>query len=65
VRGPEAEALLLPDSDRFFAPAADMSPNDRRLAVGHILSLYQALGKPEQAAAWQKKLDQLVSQNSK
>ena len=57
---PEAEALLLPDSDRLFAPAADMSPNDRRLAVGHILSLYQALGKPEQAAVWQKKLDQLA-----
>jgi hypothetical protein len=60
VRGPEAEALLLPDSDRFFAPAADMSPNDRRLAVGHILNLYQAWGKPEQAAVWQKKLDQLA-----
>jgi len=51
---PEAEKLLLPDSDRFFAPAADMSPNDRRLAVGHILNLYQALGNPEQAAVWQK-----------
>jgi hypothetical protein len=37
-----------------------MSPNDRRLAVGHILYLYPALGKPEQAAVWQKKLDQLA-----
>ncbi len=57
---PEAEALLLPGSGSFFAPAADMSPNERRLAVGHILNLYQALGKPEQAAVWQKKLDALA-----
>ncbi len=57
---PEAEALLLPDSDRLFAHAGDMSPNERRLAFGHILNLYQALGKPEQAAVWQKKLDQLA-----
>jgi tetratricopeptide (TPR) repeat protein len=57
---PEAEALLLPGSGSFFAPAADMSPDERRLAFGHILNLYQALGKPEQAAVWQKKLDQLA-----
>jgi hypothetical protein len=37
-----------------------MSPNDRRLAVGPILNLCQGLGKPEQAAVWQKKLDQLA-----
>ena len=57
---PEAEALLLPDSDRLFAHAGDMSPHERRLAFGHILNLYQALGKPEQAALWQKKLDALA-----
>jgi len=57
---PQAEALLLPDSGSFFAPAADMSPHERRLAVGHILNPYQALGKPEQATVWQKKLDQLA-----
>jgi serine/threonine protein kinase len=62
---PEAEALLLPDSDQLFTTAAKMSPNERRVAVGHIVKLYEAWGKPDQAAAWQKKLDQLVSQNSK
>ncbi len=62
---PEAEALLLPDSDQFFTTAAKMSPNERRVAVGHIVKLYEAWEKPEQAAVWQKKLDQLVSQNSK
>jgi tetratricopeptide (TPR) repeat protein len=62
---PEAKILLLPDSDSFFAPAADMSSNERRLAVGHILNLYQALGKPEQAAVWQKKLDQLAKSGAR
>ena len=57
---PEAEALMLPDSERFFARAAEMSPNERRVAVGHIVSLYQAWGKPEQTATWQKKLDGLA-----
>ena len=57
---PKAEALMLPGSERFFAPAAEMSPNERRVAVGHIVSLYQAWGKPEQTATWQKKLDGLV-----
>ncbi len=62
---PEAEALLLADSDRFFAPAAEMSPNERRVAVGHIVDLYQAWGKPEQMVVWQKKLDQLVQDPKK
>jgi serine/threonine protein kinase/tetratricopeptide (TPR) repeat protein len=57
---PEAETLLLPDSDQFFSPAAEMSPNERSLAVGHIIALYQALGQPDQVATWQKKLAALV-----
>ena len=57
---PEAEALLLPDSDQFFAPTAEMSPNERRLAVGHIVKLYQAWDRPKDAAAWQRKLDELA-----
>ncbi len=57
---PEAEALLLPDSDQFFTTAAKMSPNERRVAIGHIVKLYEAWGKPEQAAVWQKKLDALA-----
>ena len=57
---PEAEALLLPDSDQFFTTAAKMSPNERRVAIGHIVKLYEAWGKPEQTAVWQKKLDQLA-----
>jgi serine/threonine protein kinase/tetratricopeptide (TPR) repeat protein len=56
----QAEALMVPGYDPFFAPAAEVSPNERRLAVGHIISLYQAWGKPEQAAVWQKKLETLA-----
>jgi serine/threonine protein kinase len=57
---PEAERLLLPDANQFFTPAAQMSSNELRLAVGHIVSLYQEWGKPEQATAWQRRLDALV-----
>jgi serine/threonine protein kinase/tetratricopeptide (TPR) repeat protein len=57
----EAERLLLPDSAEFFSPAAEMSPKERRLAISHIISLYQAWPNPEQAAVWQKKLETLAS----
>jgi predicted negative regulator of RcsB-dependent stress response len=57
---PEAEALLLSNSDEFFAPSAEMSPNERRLAVGHIVKLYEAWDRPKEAAAWRKKLDGLA-----
>jgi eukaryotic-like serine/threonine-protein kinase len=53
----EAETLLLSGSERLFASAAEVSPNERRLAVGHIVKLYEAWNQPEKAAAWQKKLD--------
>jgi hypothetical protein len=51
---------MLPGSDQFTAPAAEMSPNERRLTIGHMVKLYKAWGKPEQEAAWQKKLDTLA-----
>jgi tetratricopeptide (TPR) repeat protein len=54
---PEAEALLRPDSDRLFEPGNQLSPNEVRLAVGNIIALYEAWGKPEQAAKWRKRLE--------
>jgi tetratricopeptide (TPR) repeat protein len=57
---PEAQSLLLPDCEQFFSPAAEMSSNEVRLAVGHIITLYQALEKPHEVAEWQKKLDALA-----
>ena len=62
---PEAEALMLPGYEPFFATSAEMSPNERRIAVGHIVSLYQAWEKPEQLAVWEKKLDQLAKNPTK
>jgi hypothetical protein len=56
---PEAEKLLLPDSDRLFDPANQLSPTEVRLAVGTIIALYEAWGKPEQAEQWRKKLGAL------
>jgi tetratricopeptide (TPR) repeat protein len=55
----QAETNVLSGSEQFFARTAEMSPNERRLAVSHIISLYQALGNPEQIAVWQKKLESL------
>ena len=57
---PEAEALLLSNPQVFSTLAAAMSPAEKRTAIGHIVKLYQAWNKPEQAAAWQKKLDELA-----
>ena len=57
---PQAEALMLAGSDRFFAPAVEMSPNERRLAVGHIVHLYESWGKPAKAAEWQNRLNSLA-----
>ncbi len=61
----EAEALMLPGSERFFAADVEMSPHERRLAVGHIVKLYQAWGKPDQTAEWQNRLDQLAKNPTK
>jgi tetratricopeptide (TPR) repeat protein len=54
---PEAEVLLLPDSERLFDPANLLSPAEVRLALGNIIALYDAWGKPEKAAQWRKKLE--------
>ena len=53
----QAEKLLLPDSDRLFDPAAQLSPTEVRLAVGNMIALYEAWRKPEQAAIWRRKLE--------
>jgi len=58
---PAAETLLLSGPEEFFAIAAEMSPHERRLAVGHIVKLYEAWDKPEQAATWRRRLDELAN----
>jgi predicted Ser/Thr protein kinase len=53
----QAEKLLLPDADRFFDTANQLSPTEIRLAVGNIIALFEAWRKPEQAAQWRKRLE--------
>jgi hypothetical protein len=55
-----AEPLLLQNADRLFVPTGELSPNERRLAVEHLIKLYRAWNKPEKADAWQKKIDGLA-----
>jgi hypothetical protein len=62
---PEAENLLLRDADQFSSTAVQLSPAERRAGLHHIVQLYQRWGKPEQAAAWQRKLDQIPAPSSK
>jgi len=57
----KAEALLTANPSALLAPTAAISAAERRTTIGHIIELYQASGKPEQAAAWQKKLDASIS----
>ena len=57
----EAERLLVPDASQFFTAAAEMSPNELRLSLGHVIDLYRALGRSEQSEIWQKKLESLAS----
>jgi len=53
----QAEKLLLPDADRFFDTANQLSPIEIRLAVGNIIALYEAWGNPGEAAHWRKRLE--------
>jgi serine/threonine protein kinase len=55
-----AEILLLSGPDQFLTPAAEMSPNERRVAIGHVVTLYESWGKAEQAAKWKAKLTALA-----
>ncbi len=57
---PAAERLLLQNTGRLFVPTGELSPDERRTAVGHLVELYRAWGKPDEAAKWQQKFDGLI-----
>jgi tetratricopeptide (TPR) repeat protein len=61
---PGAERLLLQNADRLFLPTGELSPNERRLAICHLVKLYRAWKKPDEAAKWQGKLDELINSQS-
>jgi hypothetical protein len=54
---PAAEDLLLQNAERLVKPSSEVSPHERRAAIGHIVQFYQTSGKPEQAANWQRKIE--------
>ena len=56
-----AEELMLKGADQFLAPTAELSPNERREGVNHVIQLYQALGRPEKAAEWERRLGEFLS----
>jgi serine/threonine protein kinase/tetratricopeptide (TPR) repeat protein len=56
----EAESLLVASQGPLLSVTAFLSPNERRKAIGHLVKLYEAWGKPDQAILWQQKLDQLA-----
>jgi hypothetical protein len=51
---------MLSGAEQFSASTAELTPNERRLGLSHIVNLYEAWRKPEQMAHWQKKLDALT-----
>jgi tetratricopeptide (TPR) repeat protein len=53
----DAERLLLSNPEVLLLPQSQLTAKELRAAIEHIIQFYQAAGKPEQAAAWQKKLD--------
>jgi tetratricopeptide (TPR) repeat protein len=55
----EAEQFLLSNPDAMLPRSAGMCLAEQRTAFGHLVPLYQAWGKPDQAAPWQQKLDAL------
>jgi serine/threonine protein kinase len=57
---PEAESLLLPTAEPILARSSQMSPNERRVAIGHLVNLYEDWGKPGEAAKWKAKLKALA-----
>jgi tetratricopeptide (TPR) repeat protein len=52
----KAAEYLLPLADQFLLPTIQMSPEERRVCIGHIVSLYQARNEPAKAEEWQKNL---------
>jgi len=56
----EAEPLLVEKADILLAQAAEMSPRERRVALGRIVKLYEALDKSEEAEKWRRKMEQIT-----
>jgi len=55
-----AEELILKGTDQFLARTAEISPNERQEGMDHVIQLYQALGKQDKAAEWQRRFNEFT-----
>jgi len=56
----EAESLMLPGVEPILARTSGLSLKEQRTLLGHLVKLYEAWGKHDEAAAWRKKVDLLA-----
>jgi tetratricopeptide (TPR) repeat protein len=56
-----AAEQLLPLAEQFLHLTIQMSPEERRICIGHIISLYQATEKPEKVLEWQAKQGEIAN----
>jgi len=55
---PEAEGLMLPGADHYLTRSKYLSALEQGDSIKHLVHLYAALNKPEQAANWRRRLDE-------
>jgi hypothetical protein len=53
-----AEGLMLPGANYYLGSSALLSKKEQCDSIKHLVQLFTALNKPEQAANWQRRLDQ-------
>jgi serine/threonine protein kinase/tetratricopeptide (TPR) repeat protein len=59
---PESGHFLLPGVEQFFVRTAEMSPNERREAVAHVIDFYKAQNNPREAAALQNRWERFSNE---
>ena len=57
----EAESLLLASSGPLLTAPA-ISASERRVAIGHLVELYKARGKVDDAETWARRIEQLPAE---
>ena len=55
----QAEALLLPEAELLLARSVEMSPQEKRDAIAHVVKLHAAMGRTDKAAVWQTRFDEI------
>jgi predicted Zn-dependent protease len=53
-----AEGLMLPGANYYLASSALLSKKEQCDSIKHLIRLFTTLNKPDQAANWQRRLDE-------